>query len=94
FMNARREREKILEEYRKRVEEQKERVDKIEKRLQRSGTQLSDEMEPLLEQTENRDVSATQQQHLLSYVKAMEVIKDATAVSGIDDVVSRFSAQG
>ena len=51
-------------------------------------------MEPLAEQTETRDISAIQQQKLLTYEEAMEVIKDATGVSGVQDVVNRFLTQG
>ena len=51
-------------------------------------------MEPLTEQTETKDISAIQQQKLLTYEEAMEVIKDATGVSGVQDVVTRFLTQG
>ena len=51
-------------------------------------------MEPLAEQTETKDISAIQQQKLLTYEEAMEVIKDATGVSGVQDVVTRFLTQG
>lgn len=51
-------------------------------------------MEPLVEQTETKDISAIQQQRLLTYEEAMEVIKDATGVSGIQGVVRRFLTQG
>ncbi|XP_053572012.1 outer dynein arm-docking complex subunit 3 [Bombina bombina] len=86
----RREREKILQEYKRQAEERRMHAERAERRAQR--VVLPGEDAP----AENQHVTNGHEEEkvISTYQEAFQRIKDATGVTGTQEVVQRFIAQG
>merc|ERR1712136_664438 len=83
----RKERELALTELKTQAEEKKAHAERVERRLQRAAMQGQDGSKPLLSEEE-------QEKKITSYEEAFLRIKEATGVSGTQEVVARFRSQG
>merc|ERR1712135_116736 len=87
----RKERELALTELKTQAEEKKAHAERVERRLQRAAMQDQDHgqdgCKPLLSEEE-------QEKKITSYEEAFLRIKEATGVSGTQEVVARFRSQG
>jgi chromosome segregation ATPase len=88
---SRRERERVLGDYRRQADEKKEFKEKVERRLRKSSTHHSSgHMDSSLDSS----VQEEQEEKISSYEEALAKIKDTTGVSDILEVVARFLNQG
>merc|ERR1712136_519854 len=83
----RKERELALTELKTQAEEKKAHAERVERRLQRAAMGGQDGSKPLLSEEE-------QEKKITSYEEAFLRIKEATGVSGTQEVVARFRSQG
>lgn len=88
---SRRERERILADYRKQAEEKKDFKEKVERRLRKSSTHHSSGQ---LDSSLDSSLQEEQEEKISSYEEALAKIKDTTGVSDILEVVARFLNQG
>merc|ERR1739838_1181992 len=87
----RRERETALNRLKAQAEEKKAQAERVERRLQRAQAQ---EQETLQDTSKPQMTEEEQEKKISSYEEAFLRIKEATGVSGIQEVVARFRSQG
>ncbi|XP_069022060.1 coiled-coil domain-containing protein 151 isoform X1 [Embiotoca jacksoni] len=87
----RKEREHIIASYRKKVEERKAQGDKIDKRAQRSTTQ-PDELSSEAQHSTTR-MAGEEEKAISTFEEAFRRIKEATAVTNIEEIAERFISQ-
>ncbi|XP_064395156.1 outer dynein arm-docking complex subunit 3-like isoform X2 [Halichondria panicea] len=88
---SRRERDKVLAEYRKQANEKKDFAEKVDRRLRRTSVAQSVGLSAIGQTNTAQEV---QEAKISSYEEALAKIKDATGVSDIQEVVDRFLNQG
>jgi chromosome segregation ATPase len=88
---SRRQRDKVLAEYRRQAEEKKEFKEKVERRLRKTSTHHSAGQ---MDSSQGASLQEEQEQKISSYEEALAKIKDTTGVSDILEVVARFLNQG
>jgi len=87
----RREREVALNQLKALAEEKKAQAERVERRLQRAQAQ---EQETIGDPSKHQMTEEDKEKKISSYEEAFLCIKEATGVSGIQEVVARFRSQG
>ncbi|XP_043940554.1 outer dynein arm-docking complex subunit 3 [Protopterus annectens] len=87
----RKEREQILTEYKKQAEERKAHTERLERRTQRGSIKPDD----LSTDMQRSSIAVEEEEKAISsFEEAFEMIKEATGVTDIQEIVERFTAQG
>eukprot|EP00118_Oscarella_pearsei_P002609 m.11020 g.11020 ORF g.11020 m.11020 type:complete len:554 (+) comp22903_c0_seq1:22-1683(+) len=93
MQDARKGREKDLNECKRQADEKKDYADRVERRLQHNSLQVDEPHFGAF--TEAGTLKSTEdEEHITSFQEAMAKIKEATGVSDIQEVVRRFMSQG